>query len=98
MAQRTSSLVVPTGRPPAAPFTRRAVKLAGLGAYLPPRRVTSGELEAELGLAPGWVEQTTGVRERRRAAGETTVGMAALAARSALEHAGLGPQDIDLVV
>jgi 3-oxoacyl-[acyl-carrier-protein] synthase-3 len=98
MAQRTAPLVVPTGRSAAAPFTRRAVKLAGLGAYLPPQRVTSGELEAELGLAPGWVEQTTGVRERRRAAGESTVGMAAQAARSALENAGLGPADVDLIV
>jgi 3-oxoacyl-[acyl-carrier-protein] synthase-3 len=96
MALRTA----PTGRTAAAapPFVRRAVKLAGLGAYLPPTRVASSQVEAELGLAPGWVEQTTGVRERRRAAGETTVGMAALAARAALEHAGLGPEDVDLLV
>jgi 3-oxoacyl-[acyl-carrier-protein] synthase-3 len=74
------------------------VKIAGLGVYLPRRCVASKELEARMGLPDGWVERTTGVRERRRADGETTAGMAARAARQALEHAEVLPEQIDLVL
>ena len=44
-----------------------AIKIAGLGKYLPPRIVTSAELEQQLNIPSGWVEQTTGVRSRRYA-------------------------------
>jgi len=74
------------------------VKIAGLGAYLPERAVTSAELERELGLAPGWILRATGVAERRYAAGETASGMAAAAGRRALAAAGMGPADLDLIV
>ena len=71
-----------TGGPTGQPFVRQAVKIAGLGVYLPPRRVASTDLEKELSLSPGWVEQMVGVRKRRRrAAGQTAVEMAASPAR-----------------
>ena len=75
-----------------------AVKIVGLGAYLPERIVTSAELEAELGLAPGWVERATGVLERRRATDETAAGMAAIAGRRALASAGMNPGELDLII
>jgi 3-oxoacyl-[acyl-carrier-protein] synthase-3 len=75
-----------------------AVKLAGLGYYLPERRVTNAELEAAQGITPGWIGRVTGVQERRYAGGETSAGMAAAAARMALAHAGLGVDDLDLIV
>lgn len=74
------------------------VKLAGLGSYLPPQIITSAALEEQMGIPAGWVERTTGVRERRYAAGETSVGMAAAAARQALERAGLAPRDIGAII
>jgi 3-oxoacyl-[acyl-carrier-protein] synthase-3 len=80
------------------PFVRWPVKIAGIGACLPLRRVDSAELEKELSLSPGWVEQMTGVRERRRAAGLTAVTMAALACRDALERAGVAADEVDLVI
>lgn len=101
MAQRTAALpaAMERGGPGGRPFVRRAVKIAGLGAYLPPRRVESTELEKELSLSPGWVEQRTGIRERRRrAAGQTAVAMAALAARDALDRAGVAADDVDLII
>ena len=69
------------------------IKIAGLGAYLPARIVTSAELELQLGIPTGWVEQRTGVRERRYVTGETAVEMAAIAATRALEHAGMAASD-----
>jgi 3-oxoacyl-[acyl-carrier-protein] synthase-3 len=74
------------------------VKIAGMGAYLPERVVSSAELEAAYGLTPGWVARTTGILERRRASFETTAGMAAAASRRALAAAGMELGDLDLIV
>jgi 3-oxoacyl-[acyl-carrier-protein] synthase-3 len=74
------------------------VKIAGLGWYLPERRVSSSELERQLDIPPGWVERVSGVRERRYAGPETSAGMAAAAARMALRHARVEPAAVDLVV
>ncbi len=74
------------------------VKIAGLGSYLPERRVTSGELGERLGVAPGLIERATGVVERRYASGETSAGMAAAAITMALEHAGIALGDIDAFI
>lgn len=74
------------------------VQIAGLGAYLPERVVSSAELEDDLGLRPGWVERAAGVRERRRATHETAAGMAAAAARRALAHAQIDLAEIDVII
>src|SRR3954447_5704093 len=75
-----------------------AVKLAGLGSYLPMRRVTNQELEAQLDIPAGWIERVTGVRERRYSTHETSAGMATAAARMALEAAGTCLDDVDAIV
>jgi 3-oxoacyl-[acyl-carrier-protein] synthase-3 len=74
------------------------VRLVGIGAYLPPQRVASADLERQLRLSEGWVGQMTGVRERRRAGDDTVVTMAGHAARGALAMAGLTPADLALIV
>ena len=74
------------------------IKIAGLGWYLPERRVTSAELEQNWSIAPGWVERTTGVQERRYATHESTAGMAADAARMALDMAGITASAVDAIV
>lgn len=74
------------------------VKIAGLGWYLPERRVSSAELAERFKLAPGLIERTTGVLERRYAGGETASGMGAAAARMALAQAGLEPSQLDAIV
>jgi len=51
------------------------VKLAGLGWYLPPRRVTNAELEERLDIPADWIERVTGVYERRYVTSETVVAM-----------------------
>src|SRR4051812_46876308 len=74
------------------------VKIAGLGWYLPKRRMSSAELAERFMLAPGTIERATGVYERRYASGETATEMAAAAARMALEHAGLHSRDLDAII
>ncbi len=74
------------------------VKLAGLGYYLPERRVTNAELEATLSIPPGWIERLTGGQERRYVSDETSAGMGAAAGRQALAAAGLTVGDLDLII
>ncbi len=75
----------------------RHVRLSGLGKYLPPRVVTSAELEVRMKLPAGWIASHTGVEERRYA-DELQSEMAAKAVREALEDAKLKLSDISLLI
>lgn len=82
---------------PDATSTRAGI--ASIAAALPARRVTSDEIGAGLGLEPGWIASRTGITERRHAApDETLVDLASRAASIALERAGLGGHEIDLIL
>jgi 3-oxoacyl-[acyl-carrier-protein] synthase III len=74
------------------------IKIAGLGWYLPERRVTNAELERRLDLPAAWIERVTGVIERRYASYETSAGMGAAAARMALDDAGMRVDELDAIV
>jgi 3-oxoacyl-[acyl-carrier-protein] synthase-3 len=74
------------------------VTIAGVGYYLPERRVTNAELEERLGIPPRWIERATGVQARRYVAGETSAVMGAAAARMALDHAGIALGEVDAII
>ncbi len=74
------------------------VKLAGLGWYLPERRVTNAELEAQLGIPADWIERVTGVRERRYVTHETMLAMGVAASHQALENARLHVEELDAII
>jgi 3-oxoacyl-[acyl-carrier-protein] synthase III len=81
----------------ARPCIRSVV--AGVGSYLPERRVTNAELARMVATSDEWIVQRTGIRERRVAAdGENTSDLATQAALRALEAARCAPEDIDLIV
>ncbi len=74
-------------------------RLIGYGSYLPTRIVTNQDFEQIMDTSDEWIVQRTGMRERHFAAdNETVVDMAAIAARRALENAGLNICDIDMVI
>jgi 3-oxoacyl-[acyl-carrier-protein] synthase III len=74
-------------------------RFVGIGAALPSRVVPNAEIEARLGVDPGWIESRTGVRERRLVSSdETLVDLAERAARAALATAELEPTAVDAVV
>jgi 3-oxoacyl-[acyl-carrier-protein] synthase III len=79
-------------------MTRLPVKIAGVGSYLPERRVTNEEMGARLGIPAEWIERASGVRERRYVTDETSAGMGAAAARIALDDAGMDLDDIDVII
>ncbi len=74
------------------------VKIAGLGWYLPERRVTNAQLAEQLGISATWIERVTGVHERRYVTTETSLSMAAAAAQMALADAGLHVGDLDAII
>jgi 3-oxoacyl-[acyl-carrier-protein] synthase-3 len=79
-------------------MTRRSV-IAGVGSALPKRRVSNAELAEQVDTSDQWIVERTGIRSRYLAAdGETTASLATDAARRALDHAGLVPTDIGLIV
>jgi 3-oxoacyl-[acyl-carrier-protein] synthase III len=71
----------------------------GCGSYLPQQILTNAELAARIDTSDEWIVQRTGIRQRHIAAdGEFTSHLAINAARSALAHAGVDAQSIDLIV
>lgn len=78
--------------------TTRAV-IRGCGGYLPARILTNDDLSAMVDTSDRWITERTGIKERHIAAeGELTSTMGAIAARAALDDAGLAPEDIDLII
>ena len=78
---------------------RRTVSIIGTGSYLPERVLTNAELEKMVETSDEWITSRTGIRERRIAAeGEFTSDLAANAAKAAIENAGIGAEEIDLII
>lgn len=75
------------------------VQIVGCGSYVPETIVTNEELEREYGFEPGWIEQRSGILERRYAAAdEATSDLCVEAARRAMIDAGVRSDEVDLVV
>jgi 3-oxoacyl-[acyl-carrier-protein] synthase III len=73
--------------------------LRGSGSALPVRAVSNDELAAKVDTTDAWITERTGIRNRYLAGeGETTASLAILAARRALEAAGMEGSSIDLIV
>lgn len=75
------------------------LQIVSMGKYLPPRRVSAVELEAEMGLSPGWIQERSGVAFRHFAGPEeSNASMGAAALQQALGRAGMVFEDIDLLI
>jgi 3-oxoacyl-[acyl-carrier-protein] synthase III len=99
----TTRNTIAVADPPAPARTSRrtavGAAIAGLGVSLPANVVPNDVIAAHLGLAEGWIERRTGIRERRIAdPGERLATHAAFAARRALEAADADPAELDLVL
>ena len=80
--------------------TLRQSYIAGVGHYVPSRVVTNAELEPMMNTSDAWIQERTGIQERRWFAEgtDTTANMGANASRKALEMAGVQPNDVQLIV
>src|SRR4051812_16853421 len=73
--------------------------LAGTGSHTPERRLTNDDLSKMVDTNDEWITQRTGIKERRIAGpDDTTASLGTVAARRAIEAAGLEPKDIELIV
>ena len=78
---------------------RDHAQIVGWGKALPVRVLTNLELEKMVDTSDEWIRTRTGIRERRIAgAGESTLTLAAGAAREAIRVAGVPASEIDLVI
>lgn len=75
-------------------------KIAGVGMYVPKQVVTNQDLTAFMDTNDAWIQERTGIRERRFAkrTGETTTTMGVEAAKIAIERARTTAEAIDFVI
>ena len=74
-------------------------RIIGTGKYLPEKILTNHDLEKMVDTSDEWIRARTGIERRHIAAeGEATSHLAEKAAGEALDAAGLGPDDIQMVV
>ena len=74
--------------------------MAGIGMYVPENVVTNNDLLKYMDTSDEWIQERTGIKERRYAhrTQETTATMGIEASKIAIERAGITPQDIDFIV
>lgn len=74
-------------------------RITGTGMFVPPEVVTNKDLEKLMDTSDEWIQQRSGIRERRFAkAGLGPSDLALEATKAALAMAGRSPQDLDLII
>ncbi|WP_268224255.1 3-oxoacyl-ACP synthase III family protein [Sinomicrobium oceani] len=76
-------------------------KISGLGYYVPENIVTNDDLSEMMDTNDAWIQERTGIRERRyvvKGDGNTTATMGVKAAWIAIERAGITKDDIDFII
>jgi 3-oxoacyl-[acyl-carrier-protein] synthase-3 len=73
--------------------------VSGTGSYLPEKRLTNADLEKMVDTSDEWIVQRTGIRERRIAdESEATSDLSIRAAKTAMERAGIGAEDVEAII
>lgn len=74
-------------------------KIVGTGMHVPDRVVTNDDLAGLMDTSDEWIQQRTGIKERRWIVdGETPADLAQAACEQALERAGLAASDVDFIL
>jgi 3-oxoacyl-[acyl-carrier-protein] synthase-3 len=81
-------------------MTKRRAAITGAGMYVPDRVVTNDDLTKLMDTSDEWIQQRSGIRERRYVdpERETPADLAAAASRQACERAGIAPDDLDCIL
>jgi 3-oxoacyl-[acyl-carrier-protein] synthase III len=80
-------------------FQGRTCSITGVGSYVPAKILTNADLEKMVDTSDEWITARTGIKERRVAAeDEFTSDMGAKAALRAMKQAGVGAEQIDLII
>jgi len=76
-------------------------KIIGLGHYVPENIVTNDDLSKIMDTTDEWIQERTGIKERRWAKpgdGQSTFTMGLEAAKKAISNSGIQKEEIDLIV
>ncbi|MPR32565.1 3-oxoacyl-ACP synthase III family protein [Salmonirosea aquatica] len=75
-------------------------RITGVGYYVPEQVVTNDDLSQWMETSDAWIQERTGIKERRyfTYGKETNASMGAAASRQALERAELTPDQVDVIV
>jgi 3-oxoacyl-[acyl-carrier-protein] synthase III len=74
-------------------------RVIGTGGYLPETVKTNDDISKIVDTSDSWIVERTGIKSRRIAkADETAASMAEIAARQAIDMAGITPDDIDAII
>lgn len=74
-------------------------RIIGTGGYLPERIITNSDMEKMVDTTDQWIVERTGISQRHvMAEEETTSSMSEMAARRAIEAAGISPEEIELII
>jgi 3-oxoacyl-[acyl-carrier-protein] synthase-3 len=76
-------------------------RIIGLGHYVPDNVVTNDDLSKVMDTNDEWIQERTGIKERRfavKGTEDTTSGMGVKAAKVAIERAGIDKDDIDFII
>jgi len=76
-------------------------KIIGLGYFVPENIVTNNDLSKFMETSDEWIQERTGIEERRwidPKTGETTSTMAVKASKIAIERSGLRKEEIDFII
>jgi 3-oxoacyl-[acyl-carrier-protein] synthase III len=74
------------------------IKIAGVGAYSPSLVVTNDDISKLVETNDEWIQERTGIKERRISEGEDTSDFAVKSAMMALEKADIKPEDLELII
>ncbi|MGZ8745130.1 MAG: thiolase family protein, partial [Nocardioides sp.] len=73
--------------------------ILGVGAYRPSRVVPNADVVEAIESSDEWIQQRSGIKQRRWAAPDETIQlMSVAAARAALERAGIAAEQVDCVI
>lgn len=80
-------------------MTLKNAGIIGMGHAYPEGILTNADLEKIVETSDEWITSRTGIKQRHKAAAnEYTSQFGSLAAKQAIERAGLKPEDIDIIV
>jgi 3-oxoacyl-[acyl-carrier-protein] synthase-3 len=83
----------------AAGTGERHAAILGIGTYRPSRVIPNSEVIAAIDSSDEWIQQRSGIKQRRWALPEETVQMMSVASsRIAIERAGIDPAQVDAVI
>lgn len=80
-------------------MAKTRARITALGRYVPERVMTNADLEKIVDTSDEWIRTRTGIEERHVVEpGTPTSELAVRAARQALEHRGVAPSELDLII